>query len=165
MGTPTKTIHGSRCWLFGQDATKPLGVFESVSTGTAYDHFEPFILGRVSAGEVVLTALQPIMLRLSGFRKVGEGPFSANVGMAKLQDIFDDSKEFTCIVRDRVTPTNQTGNAADGADIISVSSCKIVGQNFNVAARNPARLELEIVGLIFKDEEGAQNEPLGSAEY
>ena len=155
MGTPTATLHGSRCWLFGPDAKSPLGVFESVSVATSMDHFEPYILGRVSAGEVVLTSLQPIMLRLGGFRKINEGPYSTRVGMTKLQNFFADDQEFTAVVRDRVT--NQ--------DVSVVFQCKIVGQNFNVAARNPARLELEVVGLRYRDEAGDQDEPTGSATY
>lgn len=155
MGTPTQTLHGSRVWLFGPDAKAPLGVFESVSVSLSMDHFEPYILGRVSAGEVVLTSLQPIMLRLGGFRKIDEGPFSARVGMTKLQDFFSDNQEFTAVVRDRVT----------NKDVMVVFQCKIVSQNFNVAARNPARLEMEIVGLRYKDEAGDQDEPTGSATY
>lgn len=155
MGTPTKTLHGARIWLFGPDATEPLGVFESIAVGVNYDHFEPYILGRVSGGEVVLTAMQPIMLRLGGFRKIDEGPFSERVGMMMLQDFFADDAEFTCLARDRVT----------GKDVMVIFQSKIVGENFQVAARNPARLEIEIVGLRFKDEAGDQDEPVGSATY
>ncbi len=142
-------------WLFGPDAKEPLGVFESIAVGVNYDHFEPYILGRVSAGEVVLTGLQPIMLRLSGFRKIDEGPFSVRIAMTKLQNFFSDDAEFTALARDRVT----------SKDVMIVFQSKIVGENFQVAARNPARLELEIVGLRYADEAGQQDEPTGSATY
>lgn len=155
MAVTTKTLHGARVWLYGPDTKDALGVFESVDTGSAYEHFEPYILGRVSAGEVVLTALQPISIRLGGFRKIDEGPYTARVGMLKLQDFHLNDQEFTCVLVDRVTSKS----------VMQVIGCKIVGQNFSVAARNPARLSLEIVGLRFSDEEGIQDEPVNSAVY
>lgn len=155
MSTPTKTLHGSRMLAFGPNSTKALGQFESVSSGAQYGNFVPFVLGRVSGGEIVLTDMAPVSVRLSGFRKVNEGPYSVDIGMTMLQDFFRDDKEFTFLLQDRVT----------GEIICAVVQSKIVGHNFDVAARSPMRLQLDVIGLRFYDEEGEQDEPIGSVTY
>lgn len=153
MATSTKTLHGSRMLAMADD--KAYGQFESVSSGVQYGHFVPFVLGRVSGGEIVLTDMAPISVRLGGFRKLSNGPYSADVAMTKLQEFFEDDKEFVFVLQDRVT----------GENICSIVQAKIVGHNFDVAARSPMRLNLEVVGLVFSDEEGEQSEPAGSVSY
>lgn len=161
MAAFTKTFHGTRAILSahvsanaapGQqalDLQKALGIFESIETGVTHDHFEPFILGRASAGEVVIMGQSPIMVRLSGFRKVDAGPYSIDgLTMNKLQEILNDGKEITIQVTDRQT----------GLNIMVVKSCKVVSHNFSVAAKQPARLSLELVGLVYEDEAGVQSE-------
>lgn len=156
MPVTTKTLHGARAVLTFVPNTDPngkaeeLGVFESVDSGSGYEHFEPYVLGRVSAGEVVLTAMMPVSVRLGGFRKLDEGPFSPKINMLKLQRFYDDDQEFTIVLTDKVSDK----------PIMTIMGCKIINQNFSVAARNPARLNLEVVGLVFRDENSPdQSEP------
>jgi hypothetical protein len=136
------------------DRAVALGIFESVETGVSQDHFEPFILGRASAGEVVLMGQAPIMVRLSGFRKVTAasnelGPYgNQNLDMNNLQELLTDNKDLMIQITDR-----QTGKV-----VMRVLNCKVVSQNFSVAAKQPARLSLELVGLVFEDETGTQSE-------
>jgi hypothetical protein len=161
MAAATKTFHGTRAILSANlsdgstsDTQSQLGIFESIETGVTQDHFEPFILGRASAGEVAVMGQAPIMVRLSGFRKIeGEnlqyGPYgNKNLAMNKLQEILADNKELMIQVFDR-----QSGQV-----VARVLNCKVVSHNFSVAAKQPARLSLELVGLVFEDETGSQSE-------
>jgi hypothetical protein len=160
MSAATRTFHGTRSILQAtptngdqQGTLQVFGMFESVETGVSQDHFEPYILGRASAGEVVLMGQSPIMVRLSGFRKVDAtlkfGPYGEqSVGMNKLQELLSDVKDLTVQIVDRQT----------GLTVMLVKNCKVVSHNFSVAAKQPARLSLELVGLVFEDESGDQSE-------
>lgn len=162
MAASTKTFHGTRAVLSAHvsaqavagaeavDTHKALGIFESVETGVTHDHFEPFILGRASAGEVVIMGQSPIMVRLTGFRKIDLGPYASGaLNMNKLQEILDDAKEITIQIADRQNPDK---------NVMVVTGCKVVSHNFSVAAKQPARLTLELVGLVYSDEAGVQSE-------
>ncbi len=160
MAQATKTLHGTRSVLSVNltdatgDRAVALGIFESIETGVSQDHFEPFILGRASAGEIVLMGQAPIMVRLSGFRKVDGttnemGPYgNQNLDMSNLQELLADNKDLMIQITDR-----QTGKV-----VMRVLNCKVVSHNFSVAAKQPARLSLELVGLVYEDESGPQSE-------
>lgn len=160
MSQETKTFHGTRALLNAistngntQGAVQALGIFESIETGVSHDHFEPFILGRASAGEIVIMGQSPIMVRLSGFRKIDRvlefGPHGTqNLDMNSLEEIIRDVKGLDIQIVDRVT----------GRIVMMVHECKVVSHNFSVAAKQPARLSLELVGLTYEDESGVQSE-------
>src|SRR5687767_15016479 len=104
MAAIPKTLHGTRSVLSAmvnglqQGSMQPLGIFESIETGVTLDHFEPYILGRASPGEVVIMGQSPIAVRLSGFRKIDKtlrfGPYGAqNVDMNTLQEVLADNKD------------------------------------------------------------------------
>lgn len=166
MATPTNTLHGTRSILYANlaggvagDKSVPLGIFESIETGVTQDHFEPFILGRATAGEIVLMGQAPIMVRLSGYRKINKetdelGPYgNQNVDMNNLTEIYPDTKDLSIQVVDRQT----------GKTVLLVKNCKVVSHNFSVAAKQPARLSVELVGLVFEDESGSQSDSIGVA--
>ncbi len=137
----------------GQGVNLVLGIFESIETGVTHDHFEPFILGRASAGEIIIMGQAPISVRLSGYRKVAKdtkfGPHgNANVDMNKLQEILADAKDLQIQVVDRQTE----------AVILRVNNAKCVSHNLAIAAKQPARINIELVGLTFEDDDGAQSE-------
>lgn len=160
MATPTVTLHGGRAFVQLQNdegkVTKS-AVFDNVSVGVSYGHFEPFVIGRHSAGEVVLTHMNPVTLRLSGYRKYNTGPYSDQVGMATLNDLVNNQKEIVVEVIDRQN--------ADQKSVLRVRECKVVSHNFDIAATQPSRLSIEVVGLIYEDESGDQSNPVGDVEY
>lgn len=160
MAVATATLHGGRAFvqLTDDDAnTVKSAVFDNVSVGVSYGHFEPFVIGRHSAGEVVLTHMNPVTLRLSGYRKFDSGPYTGQVGMAKLQDLVNNQKEIQVDVVDRQND--------DGKPLLRVRECKVVSHNFDIAATQASRLSIEIVGLIYEDESGSQGNPEGDVEY
>ena len=159
MATKTLTLHGGRAFvqlLHEGQAALSVAVFDNVSVGVSYGHFEPFVIGQHSAGEVVITHMNPVTLRLSGFRKYGQGPYSTSAGMAKLNDLLTNQKELTVQVVDRQN---------DEKPVLKVVRCKVVSHNFDIAATQPSRLSLELVGLIFSDESGDQGNPNGDVNY
>ena len=167
MTLATKTFHGTRAVLMkdGQE----LGQFESIETGVDQESFVPFVLGRASGGEVVLLGQAPIMVRLSGYRKIGEGPYSsATYAMNKLQDLIADNVDFTVLLYDRQIIDGQGSATVDpthstyGAMVAAIHNCKTIRHNLSVAAKQPARLSMELQGLTWADEEGVQSE-IGTA--
>lgn len=159
MATATRTLHGTRSILYANlnggeanDKSVPLGMFESIETGVTQDHFEPFILGRATAGEIALMGQAPIMVRLSGFRKIAKetdelGPYgNENVDMADIAELYADNKELSIQVIDRTTQKT----------VLLVKNCKVVSHNFSVAAKQPSRMSIELVGLVYQDEAGDQ---------
>jgi hypothetical protein len=160
MAVPTVTLHGGRAFveLTSDDGTiTKSAVFDNVSVGVSYGHFEPFVIGRHSAGEVVITHMNPVTLRLSGYRKFDAGPYTDQVGMAKLDELVGNQKEITVSVIDRQNP--------EGKPVLRVRECKVVSHNFDISATQPSRLSIEIVGLIFEDEAGDQSNPAGDVNY
>jgi hypothetical protein len=172
MAVPTRTLHGTRSILQAsvsgtqQGKMQPLGMFETIETGVSQDHFEPYILGRASPGEVVLMGQAPIMVRLSGYRKIDAtskefGPYgNQNLQMNKLQELVGAFGTSTGDVKDL---TIQVVDRQSGFTVLLVKNCKVVSHNFSVAAKQPARLNLELVGMVYEDETGTQSE--GGTEY
>lgn len=155
MALQTKTIHGARGILYINGS--PIGVFENCSTGVVYTHDAPRVIGRFSAPEIVILGMEPISVRLDGYRVFGQGPYA--LGMTKLQDLLKNEQEITIAIEDRGDQDSVEPN------IILVVGCKIVSHNFNIAARQLSRLSMEMVGLVFSDEAGNQAEPAGSVKY
>ncbi len=155
MALQTKTLHGARGILYIDG--KPIGIFENVSTGVNYSHQEPNVIGRFSAPEVVITGMDPIGVRLDGYRIFNQGPYA--IGMTKLQDLLAAEREITVAVEDRGDQTAAEPN------VILVLGCKIVSHNFSIAAKQLSRLSMDVVGLCFSDESGVQSEPKGSVKY
>lgn len=163
MSLATKTFHGTRAVLMqgGQE----LGMFESIETGVDQESFVPFILGRASGGEVVMLGQAPIMVRLSGYRKIGEGPYSSKTfTMNKLQDLIADNVDYTVLLYDRQIIAADGSSSVDvthgqhGALVASIGNAKVIRHNLSVAAKQPARLAMELQGLLWSDEEGVQTE-------
>ncbi len=154
-GLKTTTIHGARGILYID--SKPVGIFENVSTGVDYSYDVPKVIGRFSAPEIVITGMEPIGVSLDGYRVFNQGPYA--IGMTKLQDLLKDEKEITIAVEDRGGQQSQEPN------VILVVGCKIVKHNFNLAAKQLSRLSMQLVGLTFSDESGIQSEPAGSVKY
>lgn len=156
----TKTIHGGRCYVYVDgDGAQPeaIAIFENVSVSVDYGVQVPFVIGKHSGGEVVLTHLNPVSISLSGPRLFGVGPYSASGGMTILNDMVTNQRELTIRVVDRQN--------AGGLSVITVSQVKIHRHNFNVSARDLSRLSLEGTGLTFSDESGAQADPAGDVTY
>jgi hypothetical protein len=165
----SKTMHGTRAileFIGSDDVPRVLGMFESIETGVTQDHFEPFVLGRASAGEIVLTGQAPIMVRLSGFRKVDTeekgptgdkyGPYgTANVNMNTLTEIVTGAHEFAIQVHDRQT----------GKMVLQVKNAKVVSHNLSIAAKAPARMTIELVGMSFDDATTNNANTEGGVEY
>lgn len=152
-----KTLHGSRVYVSrasnAADASNnAIACFESASWGVDYDHFEPYVLGLINAAEVVLTGMAPVMVRLSGWRKLEDGPYSTAVGMSKLQNFFDEGTDFTLTFVDR--HSEQV--------VGQVFNCKIVNHAERVGARGAMNLEVTVVGVRYEDESGqnADNSPV-----
>jgi len=154
-----KTLHGSRVYI-SRASNDPsaqnnvIACFESASWGVDYDHFEPYVLGKVNAAEVVLTGMAPVMVRLSGWRKLDEGPYSEAVGMTKLQNFFDEGNDFTLTFIDRQSEQN----------VGIVYNCKAVNHAQRVGARGAMNLEVTVVGVRYEDESG-QNAENGPVTY
>ena len=155
-------MHGTRSRLVaipsaGDSNGTPLdlGMFESIETGVDQDNFQPYILGRASPTENVMLGQAPIMVRLRGFRKVTAdsnelGPYgNQNLDMNMLQELYADAKDLTIQIIDRQTDKI----------VLRVEGCKVVNQNFSVAAKQPASLSLTLTGLVYSDEAGDQSDP------
>lgn len=168
MSSPTRTLHGTRSILSAtvvnngqQGQVMTLGMFESIETGVTQDHAEPYILGRASPGEVVLMGQAPIMVRLSGFRKIDAtsddfGPYgNFNLQMNKLQELVGIAGGTSGDVKDL---TVQVVDRQSGKTVLLVKNCKVVSHNLSIAAKQPARMNLELVGMTYEDESGPQTE-------
>lgn len=169
MSLATKTFHGTRAVLVESQGGTPLAQFESIETGLDQDSFVPFILGRASGGEVVLLGQAPIMVRLSGYRKIGEGPYSNKTfTMLKLQELIADNRDFSVLLYDRQIIDGQGNVTVDqsgqtlGALVAGVHAAKPIRHNLSVAAKQPARFAMELQGLYWEDENGVQSE-IGTA--
>jgi hypothetical protein len=169
MSTATKTFTGTRAVLMS--GANELGIFESVETGVDQDHFVPFVLGRASGGEIAMLGQAPIMMRLSGYRKIGSGPYS-NAGflMLKLQDIIADNIDNSIFIYDRQTinkgigaggaavAAQQAANGGGNGLVAGMHGAKVIRHNLSVAVKSPARLSIELVGLFWEDSDGVHTE-------
>lgn len=156
----TVSIHGGRAYVFmkgdGGDDAKPVAVFEQVSYQVSYGVQVPFVIGKHSGGEVVLTHLNPVSVSLSGYRKFDQGAYSGVGGVTKLQDIIANQREIQIVIMDRQNPNSE---------IMSVVEAKAHSHSGDVTVQSLSRLRIEVTGLRYQDESGSQNDPAGDVAY
>src|SRR3954463_15638023 len=96
----SKVFHGARGQVFINGTLS--GIFSSISGGVDIDVNPAFILGRFSPVELTNVGQEPISLTCTGWRVLGEGPYSPNVAVPKLQDLLL-ANDITISLYDRQT--------------------------------------------------------------
>jgi hypothetical protein len=151
---PPKTVHGARCQVIIADpntgTAEVVGLFNSISYNMTYDVQEVFLLGRVSADELVTTAQETVNISCSGFRVVGKGPHTGG-HLTALQDVLT-AEYLQLAVYDR--QTNQL--------IAKITSVRPTGFSTGISARQLEEMTLSFKGLLVSDESVENAEPVGS---
>lgn len=151
---PPKVVHGARCQVIIADpnrgTSKVVGLFNSISYGLAYDVQDVFLLGRVSADEIVTTAQETVNVSCSGFRVVGAGAHTG-AHITSLQDVLT-AEYLQLAVYDR--QTNKI--------IAKISSVRPVGFSTSINARQLEEISVSFKGILVGDEDVDNAEPVGS---
>ena len=148
----SKIMHGARAQVILNGVT--VGLFTNVSYGMQYDLTPAFILGRFSAAELAYTGAEPIGIQASGWRIIGQGPFTASGGtMPKLQDLLT-AEDMSFAIYDR--QTDQL--------IMKVVGVRHQGFNSSVAPKALEEMSLSFMGLRLSDETASNNEAVGASE-
>lgn len=151
---PPRTMHGARAQIIIADPNSNsagiVGIFNSFSYGLAYDVQDVFLLGRLSADELVYTAQETVNCTASGFRVVGAGPHKT-AKVPELQQLL--SHEYLQIaVYDR--QTNQL--------ICRITNVRPTGYSTTINARQIEEISVSFRGLLVGDEDFSNAEPQGS---
>lgn len=152
---PPKVVHGARCQVIIADPNRGtagvVGLFNSISYGLAYDTQDVFLLGRVSADEIVTTAQETVNVSCSGFRVVGQGPHTG-AHITSLQDVLT-AEYLQLAVYDR--QTNKL--------IAKISNVRPVGFSTTINARQLEEISVSFKGILVGDEDVDNAEPVGSS--
>jgi hypothetical protein len=143
-------MHGARAQVSING--KVVGIFNSLSYDVTYDLQPINILGRFSPAELVHTGQEPVTVRASGWRIVGQGPYVA-ASVPQLQDLLTTGYvEFVVIDR----ATNQR--------VAKIHSAKSTGYATSFTAKTVQEVTFNFVGLIVDDESTTQFENPGSSD-
>lgn len=152
---PPKTMHGARAQLIIADPNSGfagvVGLFNSFSYGLQYDTQDVYLLGRLSADEIVYTAQETVNCTASGFRVVGSGPH-ATAKVPELAQLFAH-EYLTLAVYDR--QTNQK--------IATISNVRPTGFSTTINARQLEEISVSFKGILVGDESVTNAEPVGSS--
>jgi len=156
----SKTMHGARAIIWA--GSTPLGIFNQCSYGRNYDITPVYLIGRVTAAELVYTGAEVITVSCSGFRVMGHGPFASvdptgNGLVPKLQNILN-TEDITLSLHDRLEPDPDKGT------IMVLTNVKAQGFQSSVSARSIQDLALTFMGIHLSDESGAQEEAPGAVD-
>jgi len=144
----SKTFHGARAQLYVNGDL--IGIFHNVQYSYTYDTQVPFIIGRSSGTEVVLTGQEPVQVTASGYRVVGAGPFKV-ASLTKLQDMLD-AGDIEIALWDRQT----------GKHVMKLSPAKATGFSSGVSQKQLSEITVNFLGLRLSDED-AENTERGDA--
>lgn len=140
-----KTMHGARAKLAINN--KPIGIFTSVSYGVSYDVQPVYILGRVTAAEIVVTGQEVVTVTCEGLRVYSNGPY-ADLSVPQVQELLLDGVGVTLTLLDR-----SNGDKA----ILTVHNAVPVQWSSSVAARGLQSLSVTFQGTIAQDETATNN--------
>jgi hypothetical protein len=152
-------MHGARAQLIISDQNEGgkgevVGIFNNVSVALTFDVQPVYLLGRLSAYELVYTAQEPVTVTASGFRVIGAGPHKTG-RVPNLQDLLKHEYISLSII-DR--------NAEQGAKPIHViHSVRPTGYSTTVSARNLEEITVTFTGLLIDDESSENNESVGAS--
>lgn len=157
----SKTLHGARAvvWV----GSTPIGIFNNIQYGVSYDLSPVFILGRLSAAELVYTGMEVINITASGFRVMDFGPFatvdndSGASLVPKLQDVLQH-EDIVLSVHDRSEPDPAKSL------IMEVTNVKPQGFSTGNGARTLQEMTVTFLGLHLSDESGPNNEDPTAAD-
>jgi len=146
----TKTMHGARASVYVNN--KLVGIFNSLSYDYTLDLQPINILGRFSAAELVHTGAEPVSVRASGWRVVGQGPHVV-AGVPTIQELLTTGyMEF--VVFDRAT--NQR--------VAKIHSVKSSGYATSFTAKTVQEITFNFTGLLVDDETVTMSETPGASD-
>lgn len=150
---PPKTMHGARAQLIIDGQL--VGIFTSFSYGLQYDTQDVYILGRLSAAEIVYTAQETVNCTASGFRIVNAGPHTG-AKVPKLQDLLNH-EYITLAVFDRQVPAGSPPRP-----IALIQDVRPTGYSTTINARQLEEVSVSFKGILCSDESGPSSEPANS---
>lgn len=152
---PPKTVHGARCQVIIADpntgTAQIVGLFNSLSYSLAYETQDVYLLGRLTADEIVYTAQDTVNVSASGFRVVGAGPHKG-AHLPALQDLLTH-EYLQLAVYDR--QTNQL--------IAKISNVRPTSFGTTISARQLNEMSISFKGILVGDEDTENAEPVGSS--
>lgn len=138
-----KVMTGARAIL--SIAGQKIGTFSNVSYAVQYDAAPIYTLGAYAPRETVFTAMEPVNFSCSGWRIIGNSPFTQQGGsLPKLQDLMN-AEYITIAVFDRSTEFTDK-------PIAVIGEARITGFSTNLVSRSPQELTISGVGILFDDE-------------
>ena len=167
MATP-KVFSGGRAVLSWVDTSGSTiaGMWTDCSYTVDYGLQPVFVLGSYSALETEYTHIEPVSIRLAGWRVWGNGPYSDNGKVIKLKDLLNPSySNLTIFDRSRTSSGGQnTGNGSTLGVIAKITSVRVGGYAINITAKQLTSMTLNAVGLLITDETNTtDNEPIPRA--
>jgi hypothetical protein len=149
MAAP-KTMHGARALVSVNG--KVVGIFNSLSYDYTLDLQPINILGRFSPAELVHTGAEPVTVRASGWRVVGQGPHVV-ASVPQIQELLTTGYiEFTVLDR----TTNQR--------VAKIHSVKSTGYATSFTAKTAQEVTFNYVGLMVDDESTQMSEAPGASD-
>lgn len=151
---PPKAFHGARAQVIVADPntgeSKIIGIFNQFSYGLTYDTADVFLLGRLSADEIVYTAQEVVGVTASGYRVIDAGPH-LSAAVPQLDQLFTH-EYIQLAVYDR--QTNKL--------VAKISNVRPTGYSVSINARQLSDVSFQFKGLLVGDETFDNNEPVGS---
>lgn len=152
---PPKTFHGGRAKVSLYDpltnSSTVVGIWTSFDYSVAYDVAAVYILGRMSAAELVTTAVEPVNIDASGFKIVGNG-FFKNGKLTKLKDLLNQEGI-------EITVTDRSGKTR----IAVIHGCKPTSTSMSVSAKQLATGRNSYMGLLIDEDEEFFNDEASDA--
>jgi hypothetical protein len=149
---PPKTMHGARAQLIVDGEV--VGIFTSFSYGLQYDTQDVYILGRLSAAEIVYTAQETVNCTASGWRIVNNGPHRA-AKVPTLQELLEH-EYITLAIFDRQSDD-------PNARIATIQDVRPTGYSTTINSRQLQEVSVSFKGILVSDESGENAEPQGSS--
>jgi hypothetical protein len=148
----SKVIHGARAIL--SVSGKKVGFFANCSWNVNLDVAPVYIIGRLSAAELVYTGAEVVSVTAAGFRIMDQGAFGSTSGVQLIPKLTEmlTYEDISIELTDR--------SAADPAKatIMKVSNCKATGFSSQVSPRSLQEFTVTFQGLVYTDETADTNE-------
>lgn len=148
MAVP-KVVSGQRVvvkQLVPNQPARTVGIYSRAGYAVTYDQQGAWVLGRLTAASIDLTAVELVQINATGWRVVGHGAH-VDGGVPKLQDLLL-SDYLTFIFLDRAT----------GTVIAKVEQCRPSGYSTEFAIKQLTEMPQSFVGILATDESGSQGE-------